>query len=219
MRTRPTALVAVALMMSPSVLTAQALGFGARIGTLGVGGEVALGLSDRIVVRGGFGLLPLEPTVRMSDIEWSLKLGDRWYNAGVDLYLNGVVRLGAGFLFKPDDPRLTAALDESVTVGGLQFTPAELGTLTATADIEDRRPYALLGFGRHTAPGGGLFLDLGAVWFGDTTMRVESQGGSFADREELDRRLRQAETDLEADLGAYLKVWLILSIGIRMSVG
>ena len=210
--------LALGLTLIPATLAAQPLGFGARIGTLGVGAEAALDLGGPFVARGGVGHVPVEPAVRMSGIDWSLELPTPWFNAGLDLYLNGALRLGGGVLFKSKDPKIVASLEGPVTVGGRQFTPDELGSLTGTVESGRRHPYVLLGVGRHTT-GSGLFLDVGMVWFGDSEVRLESTGGSFADQTELDARLRQGESEIEADLGAYLKVWPILSIGARIAVG
>lgn len=206
------------LAVLPVSVAAQPLGFGVRAGTTGAGAEAALDLSGPLVLRGGVGYSFIEPSVRMNAIGWTLELPSPWYNLGLDVYLNRAFRVGGGVVFKSEDPRIVADLGGPVTVGGREFTPEELGSLIGTVDSGDRRPYLTLGFGRHTR-GSGLFLDLGLVWFGDPNVLLESEGGTFADQTELDARLRQGETDVEADLGTYLKVWPVLSLGARIAIG
>ena len=53
-------LALAALVFVPAVLSAQRFGVAGRAGTIGVGVDGAVGLADRLVIRGGIGLLPLE---------------------------------------------------------------------------------------------------------------------------------------------------------------
>ena len=49
------------LLVVPAAVSAQGFGLAARAGTLGVGPEAALGLTDAFVIRAGIGLMPFEP--------------------------------------------------------------------------------------------------------------------------------------------------------------
>lgn len=207
----------IAVLLAAAPLSAQ-IGIGVRASTMGVGPEVAIDLAGPLVLRGGVAYRVLEPTVRMTDIDWTLELPSPSYNLGLDLYLNRAMRVGGGVLFKSEDPRIVAALGGPVTVGGQTYTAAELGSLIGTADSGSRRPYAVLGFGRHTV-GSGLYLDVGAVWLGEPEFLLESSGGTYPDQATLDASLRQGEVDLESSVGTYLKIWPVVSIGARIAVG
>jgi hypothetical protein len=210
-------LVTVALAV-PVSAAAQSLGIGARVGTLGLGGEAAVGLTDRIVVRGGMGFTPFEPSATFDDIDVKLSL-PTWYNAGVDLYLNGAMRIGAGMLFKADDPELTGTFNQSQDIGGQTFTPAEIGTLVGVVDSSDSAPYLLLGFGKHTSPGIGLFLDLGVAFLGDPQVTLDSEGGTLSNDPSMRNALDQEAQDFEDDMRTYLRFWPILSLGLRIGLG
>lgn len=205
-------------LLSPSPVAGQ-LGIAARAGTLGIGGEAALALSDRLVLRGGIGLMPFEVTTTFDGIEAELELPGSWYNVGVDLYLNGAMRVGGGFLFRPDDPRLTATPTEPVDIGGRTFTPEEIGVLTGVLGSETRAPYLLVGFGKHTSSGFGLSLDVGVAFTGDPDVTLDAQGGTFSDQAELDARLDQEAQDFEDDMKGYLRFWPIVSLGARLGLG
>ena len=196
------------LLLTPLPASGQ-IGVAARAGTLGIGGEAALNISDRLVVRGGIGLVPLTVSTTFDGIDVELELPDSWYNLGLDLYLNSAFRIGAGFLFRPDDPTLTGDLQGPVDVGGLTLTPEQIGTLT----------YLLVGFGKHTSSGFGLSLDVGAAFTGDPQVTLDASGGTFSDQPELDARLQQEAQDFEDDMKGYLKVWPILSLGVRLGIG
>jgi hypothetical protein len=204
----------------PSAAAAQAFGVGARIGTLGVGGEAAVELGERVVVRGGVGFMPLEPTATLDDIEVTLALPD-WYNVGLDFYLNGAIRLGGGVLFKSDEPSLAGEFTTAQDIGGQTFTPQEIGTLTGVFDSRNQVPYVLIGFGKHTAPGFGLFLDLGVAFLGEPDVRLDAVNGTLdPDTNAQFRAALDAEAaDFEAEVGTYLKLWPILSVGLRIGLG
>ena len=205
-------------MAVPCAGTAQGLAFGARAGTLGVGGEVALAVSEGMVVRGGIGVSPFEPGVSLGDVDVSLKM-PTVYNVGIDLYLNGAVRLGGGILFRANDPEVTGDFTADQDIGGTSFTPQEIGTLRGVLDFKDRAPYVLIGFGRHTARGVGLFLDLGLAFVGEPAVSLSASGGTLSgDMDPLMSALSQEAAEFEADMPSYLRIWPIISLGIRLGV-
>jgi hypothetical protein len=207
----------LALLSGPAATSAQ-VGLAGRVGTLGIGAEAAVGLSDRVVLRGGIGLWQLEANTTFDGVSVDLELPDNWFNVGIDLYLNDSFRIGGGVLFKPDDPTIRGAFTEAVDIGGQTLTPAEIGTLTGQVISNERAGYALIGFGKHTASGIGLSLDVGAAFLGDPRVVLDAQGGSLPTAQ-LDPLLAQEALDFEADMKTYLKIWPILSLGIRLGVG
>lgn len=206
------------LLLAVDGASAQ-VGVAGRIGTLGIGAEAAIGLSDRIVIRGGMGLSQLEANTTFDGVSVILTLPESWYNVGIDLYLNGAFRIGGGILFKPDDPTITGAFEDEVEIGGRTFTSAEIGTLTGQVLSEDRAAYVLIGFGKHTSSGIGLSLDVGAAFLGNPSVTLAAEGGTFPDQAELDARLELEAQAFEEDMKAYLKIWPILSLGIRIGIG
>ena len=84
---------------------------------------------------------------------------------------------------------------------------------------EDRAAYVLIGFGKHTSSGIGLSLDVGAAFLGNPSVTLAAEGGTFPDQAELDARLELEAQAFEEDMKAYLKIWPILSLGIRIGIG
>jgi hypothetical protein len=219
MRDRVLIIVAVSALLTPGHLLAQGIGVGVRAGTLGIGAEGAVGLTGNFVVRGGIGLMPWEPETDIDQITYTLNLPDMWYTLGLDLYLAGPVRVGAGVLYKPDDPTLTARLANDTYIGDDLYTPAEVGSLTATLDARRKAPYLLLGFGRHDNPGSGLFLDLGVAFLGQPAFTLTAEGGTLIGDPAFEGNLRAEETNLEDDAGPLLQYWPILNLGLRLAIG
>ena len=218
MKKFPYACLLVVLVAGPAAASAQ-FGVAGRVGTLGIGFEGAVGLSDRVVVRGGVGVSTIEASTTFNDIRVDLTLPGSWYNLGIDFYLSSAFRIGGGVLFKPDDPTLTGAFDGPVDIGGRTFTPSEIGTLTGRVMSDNQAAYALIGFGKHTSRGIGLSLDVGAAFLGTPSVSLAAEGGTFPDQAELNQRLDQEARDFEDDMKAYLQVWPILNLGIRIGVG
>lgn len=219
---------AAALIALPGALSAQGIGVAGRAGTLGIGAEGALGLSDAIVVRGGIGLMPLElknPSFWEpgADVDATLKLPKTWYNIGLDLYLGGGFRVGGGMLYKPDDPTLTGSLTGSATIdiGGTKYTASDVAEVVGTLKSKKSAPYALIGFGKHTSKGIGLFLDIGVAMLGDPDVTLEATKGTPAviNSATFQSRLRTEEQTIEDDFGTYLRFWPILNLGIKLGVG
>lgn len=214
-----TILIALALAVSGGRAAGQGFGVGARVGTLGLGAEAAMALGERVVVRAGVGWTPLEPDMQLSDIDVTAEL-PTWYGAGLDLYLNGAFRLGAGMLLKSDDPTLSAVFTEDQEIGGQTFTPQQIGTLVGVIDSKDAVPYALIGFGKHTAPGVGLFVDFGVAFLGEPDFQLDAVGGSLNSQSgPLRTALDEEEQQFEDDAGSYLRFWPILNVGLRFGIG
>lgn len=215
-------LLALALLAASSLpddANAQALGVAARGGTLGLGAEAALPLGSRVVLRGGIGLLPFEVEGELDGIDLTLSLPDRWSNVGLDLYLNDVMRVGGGFLFKSEDVTLRATPVSPQELGGRTFTSDEIGTLTGVLESENRAPYLLVGFGKHTASGIGLSLDLGVAFMKDTRVSLDSEGGTLSDDSTLREHLDAEARRFEDDLPRYMEIWPVLSLGLRVGLG
>ena len=212
--------IAIALSAAlPENARAQRIGIGGRVGTLGVGAEAAIGFGERVVVRGGIGVTPFEPSLTLSGIESTLEL-PTWYNVGVDIYVTGAMRIGGGLLFKADDPTLTGVFTTNQDIGGTTFTPQQIGTLVAVLDSKGQAPYLLIGFGKHTAPGVGLFVDFGVAFQGEPDFQLSAEGGTLTDDSgALRTALDQEATQFEEEAGSYLKFWPILSLGLRIGIG
>jgi hypothetical protein len=211
-------LVLATSVATPMLASAQAAGVGLRVGTLGVGADVAVALGERFVARGGIGLYPVDPETSFDEMDVTAEL-PTWYNLGLDLYLNGAVRVGAGMLLKPSDPTLRGNFTEDQDVGGQTFTPEEIGTLIGVIDSRGQAPFVLIGFGKHTAPGTGLYVDFGVAFLGQPEFELSSVGSTLdsssgAFRDALDRE----EQAFEDDAGPHLRFWPILNLGFRIGV-
>lgn len=219
------ALVTVATLAIPSLAEAQ-LGLAGRAGTLGLGGEAALSLAPAFVIRGGMGFTPIEFNVSSfwdlgDDVETKLKIPSS-YNIGADLYMGSSFRIGGGMLFKPDDLEATASVGSSGTIeiDGVPYDASQVSEVRGVLVSKSQAPYVLIGFGKHTSSGVGLFLDLGMAFTGDPTVELTAEGDqSVIDSPEFQGHLAAEQQSLQDDLPTYAKYWPILNLGVRVGVG
>ena len=199
---------------------------GGRIGTLGIGPEVALPVGSGITVRGGAGLLgvDLDMTGRfgLADHRTArLFFPKAFYTLGADISLGGL-RAGAGLLIKSEDPSYRITLDQgaSIDIGASAYTEPQVATLTTEFSWTGTAPYLLLGFGSHSGLGLGFFADIGAVILPDASFSMTATGDDalIASQPFLDD-LELEEREVRDDAGAWINYWPIVSIGLRFGLG
>ena len=221
-------LAVAAFIALPGVVAAQSFGVAGRAGTLGIGAEGALAFGSSLVVRGGVGLMPplrFDPTSFWDvgeGVEATLTLPETWYNVGLDFYLGSSFRLGGGMLYKPDDPTIAGTLTgtASIDIGGVTYTATEVAQVTGALVSKKTAPYALIGFGKHTSTGIGLFLDLGVAMLGEPDVQLNATSTlTGAALVQLNDQLEIEAQNLKNDAGTYLKYWPIINLGLRIGVG
>lgn len=217
-------LAAVLSLTLPVAAGAQVFALAGRAGTIGLGAEAAVGFGERLTLRGGLGLTPVEidagSLVEVGDqVEATLTLPKAWYNLGADLNLGAGFRIGGGMLFKNDDPELEAILPSggTIEIDGVEYSGSQVQSVTGVLDSKDQAPYAILGFGSTQGAGIGLFFDLGVAFLGDPEVALSATGDqAVVGSNEFQNRLRQEEQRVEDEAGEYLRLWPILNLGVRI---
>jgi len=206
--------LALVLPATPSLLWGQGLAIGGRAGTLGFGGEVALGFSEVLVIRGGFGVFPYEYEDTFEDTDYTVTLPSAIWSAGIDIYLGGgPIRIMGGVVGRTDDVELYSEFTESAEIGGTVYNVP--GTLSGVLKQDPIAPFAGIGFGKHTEGGFGFFLDIGAALSskGDVVL---VPGGQVAQVPGIQESLQVEADRVREDAGGLLKVWPIVSAGIKI---
>jgi hypothetical protein len=218
MRIRVRLFLLASLLASPAAASAQ-FGVGAHLGTTGFGVDLAVALGGNAQVRGTAGIMPIEPSWTVSDIDVTAELPNSFIMAGIDLFPSGSgFRLGAGVLFKPDDPILTGELSGPTRVGDQTYTPAQVGTLTGTVESREAAPYLMIGFGKHASAGIGLFVDLGAAFVGESTIDLQSRGGTLSGNPQFQAELAREEAEWQERIDEF-EIYPILNLGLRVGIG
>ncbi len=195
---------------------------GARLGTLGIGADAVVAMSERFAVRGGAGFLgfgvDLTGRFGLADNRTAeLSLPSALYTVGAEASF-GVLRAGAGLLIRSGDPAyaITYGNGATIDIGGGFYTQPEVRTLTSTLVSGSTAPYVLVGLGSNSPGGLGFFVDLGAVLMLDAGFEMAATGdpavlNSAAFRSDLEAERREAEDDA----GGFVNYWPIVSVGLR----
>lgn len=213
------AAIAVAMLL-PTAASAQSIGVGvaARAGSLGFGGEVAVNLTRFFGVRGGIGVMPLSYTGDVEEVRYHVESASPLSNIGVDFYPGFFdVRLGGGMMFIPNPTTFDAQYSGTITINGTQYTDAEVGALRGDLDHGSSAPYVVLGLGRQTNKGLGIFLDLGAAFLEEQRMTYTTTGTLSGDPD-FEAALAAEARAIEDEVNRYVKVYPILSAGIRYGI-
>jgi len=199
---------------------AQSLGIGARAGFLGFGGEAAVELNRSVVLRGGFGVFPIDFTSQYSGISYTVTPPSSIGNLGVDLYPGGRgFRIVAGLMSRSGNVEiLSGDLSDGspVQIGDDKYD--QPGTISGVLKSKSTAPFVGIGFGRHTAPGFGLFLDFGVAFVGDPEVSLDASG-PIREVPGFLENLRKEEQEIEEVGGGLLKYWPVFSVGIRLGIG
>jgi hypothetical protein len=214
---RKLVLTAACVALCSSTAFAQTVGIGIKGGTLGVGGDLAVQLHERVGVRAGIGIFPLTPKFNVSDIRWAIDLPSPQYSAMLDLFLLGPLRLTGGVMLSPDDIIVDADLSgvtTTVDIGGTAYQVSDVGTLTGVIVNKDIAPYAGIGLGRVGGRGLGFFLDAGVAFQGAPTVTLSSSGGTLSGNAVLNTALNTESGQIE-DAVDLIKYYPVLQLGIR----
>jgi hypothetical protein len=208
------------LLAVPQGVPGQSLGVGARAGFLGLGGEAAVELNRSVVLRGGFGVFPLDFTGEYSEVSYTVTPPSSIGNVGIDLYPGGRgFRIVAGIMSRSGDVEiLSGDLSDGspVQIGDEEYN--QPGTISGVLKSKSTAPFVGIGFGRHTAPGFGLFLDFGVAFVGDPEVSLDASG-PVRDVPGFLENLRKEEREIEEVGGGLLKYWPVFSVGIRLGIG
>lgn len=209
----PVALL-ILLLAAPQSLRGQDLAVGARAGTLGLGGEVALGLSDALAVRGGFGIFPLDYTDEFEGYEYTVTFPTSIWSVGLDLYIGGgPVRLMGGVMGRSGDLEVESDISGTRVIGDQEYQGS--GTLKGALVQNAVAPFAGIGFGKHTAGSFGFFVDLAVAFTGEPDVNL-SVTGPIAAEPGIQQAVENEADAIKDDAGSYIEYWPVLSIGFKL---
>lgn len=222
MRKFATTLAAVAVIGTPVAASAQGIGVGAKLGTLGYGVDGGLGLSDKLVVRAGIAFAPedlpltdLIPT-DISGVDYSLEAPQVTMTAGLDLHLVGPLRLMGGLMYRTENLVARGDVTGSYEIGNTTYT--DTGTVWAELEQNSIMPYAGIGIGKLSSSGIGFFLDLAIAYSGDAEIvmtasdNLNAVPGFLAD-------LQVEAQQFADDAGIIKNLYPVLQAGIKIGLG
>ena len=211
------ALAAAGFAMAPAAATAETpFSAGAIGGSTGFGVEARYAVNEKIALRGGLSTLTWDVDETLDDVDYS---GDLNYDAAalfVDYhpFASGFFVSG-GFYFSGPELDLTATPSGPTEIGGVTYTPAQIGMLDVDADIGDTAPFIGIGWSNAQRTDSGLYFSAlaGAAFYGDASANLEAIGGLLANDPTFLSDIAAEEANLEEDLDDF-KTYPVIQIGL-----
>ena len=196
----------------PASAWADGIGIGARVGTLGAGIDAAFSLvPNHLNLRLGANRYTYNVDYSFEGVRYDSEVDLNSQSAILDWHVfGGSFRLSAGAFRNRNAVSATGMATTPVTIGDTTYTPAEIGTLSATVSFKPSASYLGIGWGNAVGKNKrwGFTVDLGVLFQDapDVTLTATNPAVSQAD-------LQQQAADIEADIQDF-DVYPVLSIGL-----
>lgn len=183
-------------------------------GTLGVGPELGLRLSDKFGVRASATFLGFGADFDSDDITYRGDLKLKSFGAMVDFYpFQGGFRISGGARINKNRASVRATPTGTVEVGDTPYTATQVGTLTGHADVKDLAPALTLGYGGSNRSGFMFGVEAGALFQGKARLRQLTSTGTLAANPAFQASLERERLSLQDDIDK-VSVYPILQIMI-----
>lgn len=210
----------IALQQAATGNVRQPLGVGvtARIGTLGIGVDVAKSFTSQLNGRLGFNFGNLNINRTDSGIDYNSQLNLSSVQLFGDYYPFGSsnFRVTGGLVAQNNRFSVTGKPSGSgtYTIDGNQYLASDIGTLSGEYKYGNSiAPYLGIGIGNTANEGFGFNADLGVMFTGSPKVSLNASNPTFNNtpitRTQLDNQARQTENDLRG-----FSVYPVLSIGL-----
>jgi hypothetical protein len=192
------------------------IAIGAKGGTLGIGGEVTVGIIPGVNFRTGYNAFNYDGNTTKSDIgyDYKLKLGTLpvlvdWH----PLPLSGF-RLTTGLVINNNKIDATARPRGNYFIGDQSYSATEIGTLTGKIEFNKVAPYAGIGWGNAVGKHLPITLtcDVGVLFQGTPKVSLAANGTSAslpAFQTELAKEVNTIKNSTDS-----IKYYPVISLGL-----
>lgn len=200
------------LAFSGNAVAGDKFWFGLKAGTLGIGAEGTWRPIDWLDIRLGGNRYDYNDNGSQSGINYDGTLQLQTYYATANLrFPLSPFRISVGGFSNQNKVLLTSVDMPSFEIGGVSFSPQEVGTLESEANWDSTSPYLGAGFDFELFNKVGLNFDFGVLWQGDPKVSMKANG-TAAGSQQFEDALAVETAELADDLQA-LKAYPVLSMG------
>lgn len=196
------------------------VGLTGKIGTLGYGAELNLGLTDSVGARIGLNAFTYKHNANSSTVNYDFNLQMQTVSALADWYpFKGSFRTSAGLMYNNNKVSLAGLpTGGSYTINGTTYTSADVGSLQGTMTFNKVAPYLGIGWGNPVAKnkGWGMTSDIGVLFQGNPKTSLVATCGATLPAPQcttLQNDAAAENTKLQNDLSNF-KWWPVVAIGI-----
>ena len=194
------------------------IGVSTRVGTLGIGVDVAKSITPQLNGRLGFNFGNVNSNRTDSGINYDAQLNLSSVQLFGDYYpfSSSGFRVTGGLLAQNNRFSVTSkpSAGGTYTIANTLYQTSEVGSLTGEYKYANSiAPYIGIGIGKSTSEGLGFNADLGVMFAGSPKVSLTASNPTFNNnaitRAQLDNQVRQTENDLKG-----FNVYPVLSIGL-----
>ncbi|WP_295621558.1 hypothetical protein [Chamaesiphon sp. GL140_3_metabinner_50] len=213
----PTKRMAVS-QSSTNTKESAGIGVSAKVGTLGIGVEVAKSLTPQFDARLGFNFGNISANRTDSGVNYDAQLNFSSIQLVGDYYpfTSSGFRITGGLVAQNNRFAVTGKPSNNgvYTIDGNQFSASNVGTLSGEYKYGNSiAPYIGIGIGKSSNEGFGFNADLGVMFAGSPKVSLTASNSAFNNnpitRAQLDNQARQTENDLKG-----FNIYPVLSIGL-----
>ena len=192
------------------------LAIAGKAGTLGLGGELATGITQNVNARVGMNMLGFDVEEDIDDVEYDIGLDFSSFSALVDWHVfDGSFRITGGVVSMNHELDLegTGAPGETVEIGDGTYTWANVGILSGSVEIDDLAPYVGIGWGDllSARKRWGFYFDLGVVFTGSPDVTYTATGAGTTPG--LPADLAKERDDIKEELEVF-EFYPVISLGL-----
>ena len=207
-----TGLVALLMAASGTVLADNNFGIGMKAGTLGIGIEATWRPLPYMDLRLGANAYDYNDTLSEAGIDYDASLTLKTYYATANFkFPLSPFRMTAGLYSNGNELNLASVNTGNITIGGIDYSAAEIGTLSSTTSFSSTAPYFGFGFDFTVLNKVGLNLDFGVLWQDEPNVTMAATGLLASDPFFL-AELESERQQLEDEMSNY-KAWPVITLG------
>jgi hypothetical protein len=208
-----TCVIALGLGAMSSASADNALGFGVKAGTLGLGVEGTWRPLPYLDVRFGANQFDYSDTRSETGVVYDAELNlDNYYVTGNFRFPLSPFRVTAGLYSNGNEVNAVSGDNGAIIfIGGDPYPADAVGTLSARGSFDSTSPYVGVGYDFSLFGKVGMNLDFGVLWQGSPQVEITSDG-FLSGNPTFEASLEAERQELEDNLSDY-KVWPVVSLG------
>ena len=207
----------IILVMAVLVLFGQPafadVGLTGKIGTLGYGADLTVGLTPNANLRAGFNIFSYEMESDEEEAEIQAEIDWQTIAALFDWHpASGGFRISAGLLLNNNEILLSATPGESVEINDVEYLITDLN---GKVSFNDLAPYLGIGFGNAASENSRwhFSFDLGVMFQGEPKISINATAANPGQQAQLDANLEEERKDIE-DESKPFNIYPVLSFGL-----
>ncbi|WP_455198052.1 hypothetical protein [Kaarinaea lacus] len=188
---------------------------GLRAGILGGGVELNYPISKQLTVSAGINKYKATQSGTTDGIDYDTDINLETVPVLAHFHpFSGSFHLTIGAMINNNEFKMVADSNTTYDIGGMTYTSAEVGKLSATVNFKKVAPYLGVGWGFSYSSGIGFNVDLGILMQGSPKVDLKSRGGTLSSDAAFQAELDEEEQNAEDDLSEFT-VLPVVSTGIN----